>query len=59
MKMVVIDKTKIEAASREAAEKKILAKAKRKLFVVCNPGYRGGKRVPGLWNCDVNYEKLK
>jgi len=57
--MVVIDSTKIKASSREAAERKIRAKARKNLFVVCNPGYRNNKRVPGLWQCQINYEKVK
>lgn len=57
--MTVVDYIKIKADSREAAEKKILSKAKKKLFVVCNPGYKNNKRVPRLWQCDVNYEKMK
>ena len=58
--MAVIDSSvKIKASSREAAEKKILSKARRNMFVVCNPGYRNDKRVTGLWQCQVNYEKVK
>ena len=57
--MAVIDSVKIKASSREAAEKKIRAKATKNLFVVCNPGYLNDKRVPGLWNCEVNYKKVK
>ena len=63
--MVVVDRIKLKASSREEAEKKMLRKAKKNLFVVCNPGYKRGPyrsddvRVPGLWTCEVNYKKVE
>ena len=57
--MVVIDSVRTKASSRAAAEKKIRAKAGKNLFVVCNPRFVKGKAVPGLWQCEVNYKKVK
>jgi len=57
--MVVIDSVRTKASSRAAAEKKIRAKAGKNLFVACNPRFVKGKAVHGLWQCEVNYKKVK
>ena len=50
---------KVSAATREAAVKKITPKAKKNIWVHCNPYYQGEQRIPYEWRCEVSYAKVK